>query len=62
MTIETRQAYTVKELIEELKMFPADASVYLSKAGCKYSWMCTAIEDDDLDIDACITLSGGKQG
>lgn len=49
--------FTVGELIKELSKYPESAGVYLSKEGCNYSWMCTRVDDADLDIDACITLS-----
>jgi hypothetical protein len=49
----------VRELIKELEKQPQYAAVYISKEGCKYSWMCTKVEDDDLDIDCCITLTNG---
>ena len=54
--------YTVKELIQELEKYPDYAWVYLTKKGCKYSWMCTNVDDDDLMIDACITLSNEETG
>ncbi len=50
-------AFTVGELIKELSKYPEYAWIYLSKEGCKYSWTCTCVDDDDLEIDACITLS-----
>lgn len=49
----------VAGLIKELKKQPLDAEVYISQKDCKYSWVCEVVEDDDLNIDWCITLSGG---
>jgi hypothetical protein len=48
----------VKELIQELEKYPPYVEVYISQVGYKYSWRCTRVEDDDLDIDGCITLCG----
>jgi chaperonin cofactor prefoldin len=41
----------VKELIKELEKYPPYVEVYISQVGCRYSWKCTRVEDDDLDID-----------
>ena len=54
--------YTVKELIHELEKYPDYAWVYLAENGRKDSWMCTNVDDDDLLIDACITLSNEETG
>ena len=48
----------VRELVKELEKYPSYVEVYISQVGCGYSWMCTRVEDDDLDIDGCITLCG----
>jgi hypothetical protein len=48
----------VQELIKELEKYPSHVEVYISQVGCGYSWRCTRVEDDDLDIDGCITLCG----
>lgn len=50
---------TIEELIKELSKYPPELNVYLHKGGFKYNWSCELIEDDDINIDGCITLSGG---
>ena len=51
----------VRELIIELRQYPLEAEVYLSKKDCPYSWRCTMTDDYDIDIDGCITLSNEER-
>lgn len=51
----------VQELVKELRKYPSHVEVYISQVGCRYNWRCTRVEDDDLDIDGCITLCGGGE-
>ena len=47
----------VGELIEILQKYPPELNVYLSKKGYKYSWPLRTVMDDDINIDACLTLT-----
>lgn len=47
----------VGELIEILQKYPPDLAVYLHKKGCKYNWPLREVMDDDINIDACLTLT-----
>lgn len=47
----------VKELMEILGKYPPELNVYLHKKGCKYNWPLKTVMDNDINIDACITLT-----